>query len=109
MFRPRPLLPLLVLALLVAAAMPALAAAPVTAPALPALDLSGAACPAAAPMSSATDKLFKAIIIPPDFILCTCKTCREYPDVICQVSPSGFSIVCSDWAKTHCPTIGTGS
>jgi hypothetical protein len=37
-----------------------------------------------------------------DFILCTCKTCKARPDVICQISPSGYSILCSDWAATHC-------
>jgi hypothetical protein len=42
--------------------------------------------------------------IPPDddFILCTCKFCRENPDVDCQISPSGYTILCEDWARTHC-------
>jgi len=103
MSRPRPLLPWLALALLLAAAVPALAAPAVTTP-MPALDLAGASCPAATPAAApALDKLFKAII-PPDFILCTCKTCTRHPDVICQVSPSGFSILCSDWAAQHCPS-----
>jgi hypothetical protein len=45
-----------------------------------------------------------SIIIPPDFILCTCKTCKEYPDVVCQISPSGYSIVCSDYYRLNCPS-----
>ena len=104
MSRPRSLL--LALVLLLAAAVPALAATPAPAPALPALDLSGAACPAATPaLTPSVDKVFRATITPPNFILCTCKTCTQHPDVICQVSPSGFSIVCSNWASTHCPSI----
>lgn len=42
------------------------------------------------------------VIVPPDFILCTCKLCQRSPDVICQISPSGYSIRCADWAQTHC-------
>ena len=44
----------------------------------------------------------KSIIIPPDFILCTCDYCKVHQDVICQISPSGYSIVCEDWYRTHC-------
>ena len=47
----------------------------------------------------------EAVIPPPtDFDLCTCKFCGRNPTAICQISPSGYSIVCSDWAATHCPT-----
>lgn len=43
------------------------------------------------------------IILPPDdFILCTCKRCKEEPYTVCQISPSGYSIVCADWYRTHC-------
>jgi hypothetical protein len=45
----------------------------------------------------------EALIPPSDFILCTCKLCEREPSTICQISPSGYSIVCSDWAQTHCP------
>ena len=37
-----------------------------------------------------------------DFILCNCKLCEDYPDVICQISPMGYSILCADWYRTHC-------
>ena len=39
-----------------------------------------------------------------DFDLCTCKFCERNPSAICQISPMGYSIVCSDWALTHCPS-----
>ncbi len=37
-----------------------------------------------------------------DFVLCTCALCVPYPDEYCQISPSGYTIQCKDWAKTHC-------
>jgi hypothetical protein len=42
-------------------------------------------------------------MIPPDddFILCTCKLCNSHPDVECQISPSGYTILCSDYARLH--------
>ena len=45
-----------------------------------------------------------SLAIPPDddFILCTCSLCKRSPDTICQISPSGYSILCSDWYATHC-------
>lgn len=44
------------------------------------------------------------MIFPPpvDYILCTCDFCKSHPDEICQISPSGYSIMCSDWYRTHC-------
>lgn len=36
------------------------------------------------------------------FILCTCKFCHENPEVICQISPTGYSIRCKDWFNSHC-------
>lgn len=65
-----------------------------TAPAVPALDAN--LCKQAAAS--------REVMSPPfdDFILCTCKLCEEKPDEICQISPSGYSIVCSDWYRTHC-------
>jgi hypothetical protein len=42
------------------------------------------------------------IFPPPDYIQCTCSFCKTHPDVDCQISPSGYSIMCSDWYRTHC-------
>ena len=39
---------------------------------------------------------------PVDYILCSCNFCKANPDVDCQVSPSGYSITCSDWYRLHC-------
>ncbi|MEA2694990.1 MAG: hypothetical protein QOJ16_4377 [Acidobacteriota bacterium] len=39
----------------------------------------------------------------PDFILCSCDYCRHHPDAICRISPTGFSIVCSNYSQTNCP------
>lgn len=35
------------------------------------------------------------------FILCSCQLCSR-SDVICQVSPSGFSIRCADYYAMFC-------
>ena len=43
-----------------------------------------------------------AAIPPDDFILCSCKLCKENPEVVCQISPSGYSILCADWYRIHC-------
>jgi hypothetical protein len=87
---------LLVLAVLAVAAAPA-AAVPVAAPVLDAN-----LCPApVAPATGAPAPVFK-IIPPADYILCSCSFCRANPDVDCQVSPSGYSILCSDWSRLHC-------
>jgi hypothetical protein len=39
---------------------------------------------------------------PVDYILCSCSFCKSNPDVDCQVSPSGYSILCSDWYRLRC-------
>lgn len=39
---------------------------------------------------------------PQDFILCTCELCKAEPETICQISPTGYSIVCADWYRLHC-------
>jgi hypothetical protein len=39
---------------------------------------------------------------PPDFILCSCDLCKDHPDVVCRISPSGYSIVCADYYRLHC-------
>lgn len=44
------------------------------------------------------------LALPPDddYILCSCSFCAANPAVECQVSPSGFSILCSDWYNWRC-------
>jgi hypothetical protein len=37
-----------------------------------------------------------------NYILCSCSLCKRSPDTICQISPTGYSILCSDWYATHC-------
>jgi hypothetical protein len=88
-----------------------LSGAPVSAnpPGLP----SGITAPAASPgldadlctnplAGGAPDASLAAQIDPPDFILCTCKFCRQYPAVDCQISPLGFTILCEDYVRSRC-------
>ena len=44
-----------------------------------------------------------SLAIPPDddFILCTCRFCNANPDVDCQISPSGYTILCEDYSRLH--------
>lgn len=35
------------------------------------------------------------------FVICSCQLCA-HSDVICRISPTGFSIHCSDYYATHC-------
>jgi hypothetical protein len=35
------------------------------------------------------------------FVLCSCQLCSR-SDVICRISPSGFSIPCADYYQMHC-------
>lgn len=96
---------LLVLAALLTAGVPATAgtsepAQPVVvAPQLDAL-LGAAGCPEIA----TTEPALLDLAAPPagDFILCTCKFCKDHPDVDCQISPDGFSILCADWYAWRC-------
>ena len=44
----------------------------------------------------------EVVILPSDFILCSCDLCRDQPDVICQISPSGYSIRCTDYSRVNC-------
>jgi hypothetical protein len=39
---------------------------------------------------------------PPDYILCSCSYCRAHPGEDCQISPSGYSILCADYYAFHC-------
>ena len=59
---------------------------------MPALDAGQCAAPVT---------LFEASVPPSDFILCSCKFCKENPDVDCQISPSGYSILCADYSRLH--------
>jgi hypothetical protein len=41
---------------------------------------------------------------PADFILCSCDYCKHHPNAICRISPTGFSIVCSNYSQqNNCP------
>lgn len=105
MHRFRLSVPFLTLALLLALAVPTLAEPEAGNPVpAPALQLTAPSCEVSSPLPEpATAKLFAAAIQPPiDFILCTCKRCKAEPETICQISPSGYSIRCEDWAETHC-------
>lgn len=46
--------------------------------------------------------LFLSTPSDPDFILCSCKFCKTHQDVICRISPTGFSILCSDYYASRC-------
>jgi hypothetical protein len=89
----------LLLLALVALAVSAAPACAGTAP--PASPLNLCAAPAASTAIGTPAPSLK-IFPPPDYIQCGCKLCEEKPDVICQISPSGYSIVCSDWYRLNC-------
>jgi len=36
-----------------------------------------------------------------DFVLCSCQLC-SHSDVICRISPSGYSTPCADYYASHC-------
>ncbi|MFL6197130.1 MAG: hypothetical protein ACJ75H_23290 [Thermoanaerobaculia bacterium] len=73
--------------------------------AVPAFAAEAAQCPAPA-QASTLDGLTPAptfMIRPPvDYVLCSCSLCKSQPDIDCQISPSGYSIMCSDWYRMHC-------
>lgn len=65
---------------------------------LPALVLTlTAALAATLPARSATS----------GFILCRCAFCAANPDVVCRVSPSGFSTLCAGFVLRFCPATGS--
>lgn len=35
------------------------------------------------------------------YVLCSCQLCSQ-SDVVCRISPSGYSILCSDYYRLHC-------
>jgi hypothetical protein len=99
MIRFRTFLLLLAIAALLVSAAPVFAGTtPVASP------LTGAnlcAAPALSPAAGTPAPSFK-VAPPVDYILCSCSFCKSHPDVDCQVSPSGYSIACSDWYRLHC-------
>ena len=70
----------------------------------PAAPTSAPACTPASPALPAGIEVAPTLVaIPPvDYILCSCRFCAANPDVDCQVSPTGYSILCSDWYRLHC-------
>jgi len=88
---------LLALVALAVSAAPAFAG---TAPvASPAANLCPA--PALSPATGTPAPVLK-IFPPPGYVHCDCKLCEEKPDIDCQISPSGYSILCSDWYRLNC-------
>lgn len=60
-------------------------------------------CPAPAVSTAiGTPAPILKIFPPPGYIQCGCKLCEEKPDIDCQISPSGYSILCSDWYRLNC-------
>ena len=76
-------------------ALPSWTAAPATIPAL-------AAGQGPAPQLSLADGTPVLPTPRSDFILCSCTYCAHHPDVICRISPTGFSIVCSNYSQMNC-------
>jgi hypothetical protein len=68
--------------------------------AVPSLDGSQCTAPGQSPAVGTGESL--APVPASDFILCSCRYCKNHPDVICQISPTGFSILCSDYYSSRC-------
>jgi hypothetical protein len=64
--------------------------------------LDSGRCPAPKLSLAGTPARLDLSTLSPDFILCSCDYCRHHPNVICRISPTGFSIVCSDYSQTNC-------
>ena len=73
----------------------------ITAPAASPLDAGR--CPAPAPSLVVGTPAVREVFVPPpsDFILCSCELCKDHPDVVCQISPSGYSIRCTDYSRLN--------
>jgi hypothetical protein len=81
------------------AGLPAWTAVPVTSP-----GLGAGQCPAPKlSLAASTPARLDLSPLAADFILCSCDYCRHHPDAICRISPTGFSIVCSNYSQTNCP------
>ena len=60
-------------------------------------------CPAPEPsLVVGTPAVHEVFVPPSDFILCSCDLCRDQPDAVCQISPSGYSIRCVDYSRLNC-------
>ena len=100
MIRLRSSLLLLAIAALLLSGMPASAATGDSS--LPWLDAGQCTNPDSTPaIGTPVESIDLAFPPPNDFILCTCKFCNDYPDVTCQISPSGYSILCADYSRLH--------
>src|SRR3954447_18902232 len=65
--------------------------------------LDAGRCPAPAPSLTVGTPAVREVYVPPsDFILCSCDLCKDQPDVVCQISPSGYSIRCVDYSRLNC-------
>ncbi len=78
--------------------LPASIAAPAASP-----GLDAGRCPAPALSLTVGTPAVREVYVPPsDFILCSCDLCKNQPDVVCQISPSGYSIRCVDYSRLNC-------
>jgi hypothetical protein len=79
--------------------LPSWITAPATSP-----GLDAGPCPEPGPSATLGTPAPIELAFPPphDFILCSCELCKDYPDVICQISPSGYSILCEDYSRINC-------
>jgi hypothetical protein len=79
--------------------LPSWITAPATSP-----GLDAGRCPDPGPSAALGMPAALNLAVPPpnDFILCSCELCKDYPDVICQISPSGYSILCADYSRLNC-------
>ena len=102
MIRLRTSLLLLAAAVLLLTGSPLFAAAGDSeAPPLAWLDAAPCAGATSTPAISTPAPKLDLIIPPNDYIQCSCKFCRENPYVECQISPSGYSILCEDYSRLH--------
>jgi hypothetical protein len=42
-----------------------------------------------------------ASVISTGYVICSCELCSR-SDVVCRISPSGYSIPCADYYQAHC-------
>ena len=72
--------------------------------AVPALDAGQCTPPAqgTAAIAAPDSGLFLSTPGSTDFIICSCSLCKTHPNVVCRISPTGFSILCSDYYASRC-------
>ena len=101
----RRVLPLLLpLAAILITALPAQAAGSpeIVAPATGVrLDLNRCATPGTPLQTGTPAASLASVISTGGYVICSCQLCSQ-SDVICRISPSGFSIPCADYYQTHC-------